>query len=66
MTLFPFSMSKTRSGTRIPGTMFKDAGARYVVLTTKHHEGFTLWPSTTPNPILPRIGSMPRAILPGS
>lgn len=36
-----------------PDTMaavFKAAGARYVVLTTKHHEGFTLWPSTTPNP----------------
>ena len=30
--------------------IFHDAGARYVVLTTKHHEGFTLWPSTTPNP----------------
>jgi len=29
---------------------FRDAGARYVVLTTKHHEGFTLWPSTTRNP----------------
>lgn len=30
--------------------IYKAAGARYVVLTSKHHEGFTLWPSTTPNP----------------
>ncbi|XP_063235689.1 alpha-L-fucosidase-like [Bacillus rossius redtenbacheri] len=25
--------------------IFENAGARYVVLTTKHHEGYTLWPS---------------------
>jgi len=25
--------------------IFSKAGARYVVLTSKHHEGFTLWPS---------------------
>ncbi len=34
--------------------IFHDAGARYVVLTTKHHDGFTLWPSATPNPTLPK------------
>jgi len=37
-------------------TIFREAGAKYVVLTSKHHEGFTLWPSTTenPSPTLPK------------
>jgi alpha-L-fucosidase len=29
----------------------QSAGARYVVLTTKHHEGFALWPSAVPHPV---------------
>ncbi|KAJ4431861.1 hypothetical protein ANN_20467 [Periplaneta americana] len=27
--------------------IFKNSGAKYVVLTSKHHEGYTLWPSKT-------------------
>jgi alpha-L-fucosidase len=30
--------------------LFSQAGARYVVLVTKHHDGVLLWPSDTPNP----------------
>ena len=37
--------------------LFQAAGARYVVLVTKHHDGVLLWPSATPNPIKPRWGS---------
>jgi alpha-L-fucosidase len=30
--------------------LFKEIGARYVVLTAKHADGFTLWPSRVRNP----------------
>jgi len=30
--------------------LFKKIYARYVVLVTKHHDGFLLWPSSTPHP----------------
>ncbi|MBW2622938.1 MAG: alpha-L-fucosidase [Deltaproteobacteria bacterium] len=33
--------------------LFSDAGARYVVMVTKHHDGYLLWPSEHPNPLKP-------------
>ncbi|MHA1452716.1 MAG: alpha-L-fucosidase [Promethearchaeota archaeon] len=30
--------------------IFQQAGAKYVVLVTKHHDGFTMWKSDCPNP----------------
>jgi len=33
--------------------LFQTAGARYVVLVTKHHDGFSLWPTAVPHPTRP-------------
>ena len=33
--------------------LFQQVHARYAVLTTKHHDGFLLWPSARPNPFIP-------------
>jgi alpha-L-fucosidase len=45
------------------------AGARYVVLVTKHHDGFCLWPTRVPNPRRPgfnlrrdAVGELARAV----
>jgi len=35
--------------------LFKQVGARYVVLVTKHHDGFLLWPSEHLNPFKPDL-----------
>jgi len=35
--------------------LFRQVGARYVVLVTKHHDGFLLWPSKHPNPKRPGL-----------
>jgi alpha-L-fucosidase len=48
---------------------FRGAGARYVVLVTKHHDGYCLWPSRVANPRRPGwasardcVGELARAV----
>jgi len=36
---------------------FAATGARYVVLVTKHHDGYCLWPTAVPNPHRPGFNS---------
>ncbi len=36
---------------------FSNAGAQYVVMVTKHHDGYTLWPSKVKNPKMDHLFS---------
>ncbi|NDP19557.1 MAG: family 16 glycosylhydrolase [Paludibacter sp.] len=42
---FATQFKATNFDPNIWADLFKNAGAKYVVLTSKHHDGFTLWPS---------------------
>lgn len=33
--------------------LFEEAGVRYAIITTKHHDGYCLWPTVHPNPAHP-------------
>lgn len=43
--------------------LFQEAGARYVVLVTKHHDGYTLWPSAIANPVYGGGWQAPRDVV---
>lgn len=44
-------------------SLIAGSGAKYVVLTTKHHDGFTLWPSRVKNPKRPDLPQVARDIV---
>jgi alpha-L-fucosidase len=43
--------------------LFKEIGARYVVITSKHSDGFVMYPSTVPHPFLTKKRSGANGIL---
>jgi alpha-L-fucosidase len=45
-----FNKSVLQWDPKVWARLFRRVGARYVVLTAKHHDGFTLWPSRVSSP----------------
>ncbi len=45
-----FNQATEKWNPEVWARLFRRTGARYVVLTTKHHDGFRLWPSKVQNP----------------
>ncbi|KXS12441.1 glycoside hydrolase family 29 protein [Gonapodya prolifera JEL478] len=53
-TFAPIFANETRSWDgSVWEKWFRWSGARYVVVTTKHHDGYTLFPPSSPHPQLP-------------
>ncbi len=46
----PFEAAAARTDYADWARVFARSGARYVTLVTKHHDGFSLWPSGVPHP----------------
>jgi alpha-L-fucosidase len=47
----PFDAASAGADLDALAELCRSAGARYVVLTTKHHDGFCLWPAARPHPL---------------
>ena len=46
-----FNASSSEADLDALAALCQDAGARYAVLTTRHSDGFALWPSAVPHPV---------------
>jgi alpha-L-fucosidase len=46
----PFEAGAANFAAKDWADIFRDSGARYVTLVTKHHDGYLLWPSKHKNP----------------
>jgi alpha-L-fucosidase len=52
-----FEGASSRADLSALASVCRRAGARYVVMTTKHHDGYCLWPTTVPHPVKGRYHS---------
>ncbi len=52
-----FNQRSTEADLDALAALCTSAGARYSVLTTKHHDGFCLWPAAEPHPVKGRYHS---------
>jgi alpha-L-fucosidase len=53
----PFETASTTMQPDEWADLFSLSGARYVIMVTKHHDGYLLWPSRHQNPVMPNLQS---------